>query len=104
MVSKNTKKCYSFWGSTSLKEAFTEIAVTYTFFDIDLLYHLNNIKPRINRIEIDYRHDGNSKFNVFSSTVGQGISLMAFRLGHSRFYKYVPDWARELYSRKFKWI
>jgi len=104
-IKVNDTQCgYKIIRTYMLKEAFTEVAVTNAFFDVDLLYHLNNIKPRINIIKIDYRHDGNCKFNVFSSTVGHGISLMAFRLRHSRFYKYVPDWARELYSRKFKWI
>ena len=59
---------------------------------------------KIREIPIKYVYDKNSKFKVSSMVIGGGISLFAFRMRHSRFYKYVPRWATELYLKKFRWI
>jgi glycosyltransferase involved in cell wall biosynthesis len=103
-IKLNDTQCgYKIMRTYMLREAFTKVAVTNAFYDVDLLYHLHKMKAKIIEINAEYSHDRNSKFNVFFLIVGLGISLMAFGLRHSRFYKYVPDWARELYSRKFRW-
>ena len=55
-------------------------------------------------IPVRYRHDEGSKFNVIALALGQGTSLLAFRIRNSRFYKYVPERIVELYYKKFRWI
>ena len=101
----DTQSGYKIIRTDMIREAFSKIAVTDAFYDVALLYYLNEFNPIIKEIdEVTYNHESNSKFNVISLTLGMGISLVAFRVRHSRLYKYIPDWARELYSRKFKWI
>ena len=90
--------------SDLLKKAFSNVAVTNTFFDVALIFYIELYGGRIIEIPVDYVHDDESKFNVISEIVGQGVSLFAFTIRHSRFYKYVPEWARDLYYRKFRWI
>jgi len=90
--------------SDLMKRAFSNISVTNTFFDVAMLYYIKMYGGRIIEIPVNYKHDEDSKFNVVSEIVGQGVSLLAFTIRHSRFYKYIPDWARNLYYRKFRWI
>jgi glycosyltransferase involved in cell wall biosynthesis len=90
--------------SDLIKRAFSNVSVTNTFFDVALLFYIKMYGGRIIEIPVNYKHDENSKFNVVSEIVGQGVSLLAFTIRHSRFYKYIPDWARNLYYRKFRWI
>jgi len=90
--------------SDLMKRAFSNISVTNTFFDVALLFYIKMYGGRIIEIPVNYKHDEDSKFNVVSEIVGQGVSLLAFTIRHSRFYKYIPDWARNLYYRKFRWI
>jgi len=90
--------------SDLMKRAFSNVSVTNTFFDIALLFYIKMYGGRIIEIPVNYKHNENSKFNVVSEIVGQGVSLLAFTIRHSRFYKYIPDRARNLYYRKFRWI
>lgn len=104
-VKVNDTQCgYKIIRTDLLKSAFKSVAVTNTFFDVALLYYLKRMGARIKEVEVEYTHDDQSKFNVVSEIIGQGISLIAFRIRHSRFYKHVPEWAANLYTRKFRWI
>ena len=101
---KDTQCGYKIIRTDIVKEAFNRIGVTNTFFDVALLYHIRKMGARLKEIDVKYLHNEESKFNVFPEIIGQGVSLFAFILRHSRFYKYIPNWARELYLRKFRWI
>ena len=100
----DTQCGYKLVRTSIIKEAFKRIGVTNTFFDVALLYHIQKMGGRIKEIEVKYSHRDESKFNILALIIGHGISLFAFRIRHSRFYKYVPKWATELYLRKFRWI
>jgi len=101
----NDTQCgYKIVRTEMLKRAFSQISITNTFFDVALLFYLKRSGARIGEVEVAYNHDDESKFNIVGEIIGQGVSLIAFRVRHSRFYKYVPVWARNLYFRKFKWI
>jgi len=101
----NDTQCgYKIVRTEMLKRAFSQISITNTFFDVALLFYLKRSGARIGEVEVAYNHDDESKFNIVGEIMGQGVSLIAFRVRHSRFYKYVPEWARNLYFRKFKWI
>jgi glycosyltransferase involved in cell wall biosynthesis len=101
----NDTQCgYKLIKTSLLKEAFSKVSVTNAFFDVALFYYIKRMGGKIKEVEVKYLHKGDSKFNILSLVIGEGISLLAFRLRHSRFYKYVPIWARELYQRKFKWF
>ena len=73
------------------------------FFDVSLLYHLKKNGAKSISVSVDYRHTDGSTFSPLLLAVGHGISLLAFRIYHSRFGRYVPDSIRDLYLRKFRW-
>ena len=100
----DTQCGYKLVRTSIIKEAFKRIGITNTFFDVALLYHIQKLGGKIKEIEVKYSHRDESKFNIIGEILGQGVSLFAFRIRHSRFYKYVPKWATELYLRKFRWI
>ncbi|MDA8055503.1 MAG: glycosyltransferase [Thermoplasmatales archaeon] len=101
---RDTQCGYKIVRTDLIKEAFRRVGVTNTFFDVALLYHIKKMGGRIKEVDVRYSHDEKSKFNIMTEIVGQGTSLLAFRLRHSRFYKYVPHWATEVYLKKFRWI
>jgi glycosyltransferase involved in cell wall biosynthesis len=104
-VRVNDTQCgYKIMKTEYAKKAFRKISVTNTFFDVALIFYLKKLGARIMEVPIGYNHDGESKFNVVSEILGQGSSLIAFRVRNSRFYKYVPKQLIVLYYRKFRWI
>ena len=100
----DTQCGYKLVRTSIIKEAFKRIGVTNAFFDVALLYHIQKLGGKIKEIEVKYSHRDESKFNIIGLILGLGASLLAFRIRHSRFYKYVPHWATDLYLRKFRWI
>jgi hypothetical protein len=86
------------------RRSFDSVTVTNTFFDVALLYKIKSLGGKINEKPVTYKHDGESKFNVVSEIVGQGVSLLAFRVRHSPIYGHVPESIKRLYYRKFRWI
>ena len=86
------------------KDAFDKISVSNTFFDVALLYYMKKRGARSVEIPVRYIHDDESKFNLIAEILGQGSSLLAFRIRNSRFYRYVPEKIIRLYYKKFRWI
>ncbi len=104
-IDVNDTQCgYIILRSNVAKEAFNKVRITNGFFYVPLIYYVIKMGGKIKEIPIKYVYNENSKFKVSSMVIGGGISLFAFRLRHSRFYKYFPHWATELYLRKFRWI
>jgi glycosyltransferase involved in cell wall biosynthesis len=104
-VRVNDTQCgYKIIRTQMLKRAFSQVSITNAFFDVALLFYLKGMGARIGEVSVAYSHDEESKFNVVALVLGLGVSLIAFRVRHSRFYKYVPEWAEDLYYRKFRWI
>ncbi|BAB60044.1 dolichol monophosphate mannose synthase [Thermoplasma volcanium GSS1] len=86
------------------QRAFNKITISNAFFDVALLYYLKKERAKYIEIPVEYNYDRNSKFHVVELVLGEGISLIAFRIRNSRFYKYVPEKLISLYYRKFRWI
>ena len=101
---KDTQSGYKIFRSKELLEALKKVGATNTFYDISLLYHLNKSGTEIMESQNYYVHDKGSKFNPFAEIFGQGISLMAFAIRHSRLYPYIPEFLISLYKKKFRWI
>lgn len=101
---KDTQSGYKVFRTKPFVSAMKKVGSTNTFWDVALLYYMNENKTRIREIEARYDHREESKFHPVGEVLGQGISLFAFRLRHSRFYRYVPKEFVSLYYRKFKWI
>ena len=101
---EDTQSGYKLMKTNLAKEAFRKISVTDATYDVALLYYTKQLGRSFKEVGVKYNHDQSSKFNVILLSIGMGISLLAFRVRHSRFYKYVPKWATELYKRKFRWI
>ena len=100
----DTQSGYKMFRSNEFLEALRKVGATNTFYDISLLYHLQKSGNLIHEINTPYIHDEGSKFNPIAEVIGQGVSLVAFVVRHSRFYPYVPEFLIDLYKRKFKWI
>ena len=79
------------------------VGVTNEFFDVSLVYHTKRAGARVTSVSVEYGHSDGSTFSPLLLAVGHGISLLAFRIYHSRFGRYVPDSIRDLYLRKFRW-
>jgi glycosyltransferase involved in cell wall biosynthesis len=104
-IDVNDTQCgYIIVKSSIAKEAFNKIRITNGFFYVPFIYYVRKMGGKILEIPIKYDHREGSKFKVSAMVIGGGISLLAFRIRHSRFYKYIPNWAITLYFRKFRWI
>ena len=101
---KDTQTGYKLIRSDLAKEAFKKITVTNTFFDVTLLYNIKKLGGKIEEVSVSYQHDYGSKFNLIPEIIGQGMSLLGFKIAHSKLEKYIPKKVRELYYRKFKWV
>ena len=101
---KDTQSGYKILKGEYARKAFISITVTNTFYDVALLYNIKKMGGKIIGKPVVYRHDSASKFKIISEILGQGLSLLAFRIRYSPFYKYIPKKLRDLYYRKFRWI
>ena len=101
---KDTQSGYKILKEEYARRALNTIMVTNTFYDVALLYDIKKLGGKIMEKQVTYNHDIHSKFNVISLALGLGISLLAFRIRYSPFYKYIPKNIRVLYYRKFRWI
>ena len=101
---RDTQTGYKIIKTEPFKQAMDKVSVTNTFFDVAMLYHLLRKKIKIKEIEVNYKHKEGSKFHPVGEVIGQGVSLLAFRLRYSRFYKHIPEKLIQLYYRKFRWI
>ena len=104
-VNVNDTQCgYKIIKTEYARKAFGKISVSNAFFDVALLYYLEKMNGKTIEVPVKYYHTGGSSFNIVSLTIGEGISLLAFRIRNSRFYRFVPKKFVELYYRKFRWI
>ena len=101
---KDTQTGYKIMKTRLLREGFERIAVTNTFFDVALLYYLKRRNASVSEIDVEYEHRDESKFNVFEEIIGQGVSLLAFRIWHSRIQRFIPKIFVGIYFRMFKWV
>ena len=101
---RDTQTGYKVFKTGPFMAAMKKVGSTNTFFDIALLYYLKEQKLRIKEVESSYVHRDESKFHPLGLIMGLGMSLVAFRVRHSRFYKYVPQLLVVLYYRVFRWI
>lgn len=101
---KDTQTGYKVFKTGPFIAAMKSVGSTNTFFDIALLYYLKEQKVKIKEVESSYIHRKGGKFHPFGGVIGMGASLIAFRVRHSRFFKYVPNALITLYYRKFRWI
>jgi glycosyltransferase involved in cell wall biosynthesis len=101
---KDTQSGYKIMNADLARKSFDSMTVTNTFYDVALLYKIKQMGGRITEKPVLYSHDGESKFNVVSEVLGQGMSLLAFRIRYSPLYRHIPESLEKLYYRKFRWI
>jgi glycosyltransferase involved in cell wall biosynthesis len=100
----DTQSGYKIVKTDIFKKAIKNVGVTNTFFDVDLIYYLKKNGAKSLEIPTKYTHSDGSKFNPLAEVIGQGISLFAFRIRHSRIYKYIPPQVEKLYFEIFLYI
>jgi glycosyltransferase involved in cell wall biosynthesis len=101
---RDTQSGYKVFKTKPFVAAMKKVGSTNAFFDVALLYYLKEQKANIKEVESSYVHRKESTFHPLMLAIGEGISLVAFRIRHSRFYKYVPNWLVSLYYQKLRWI
>ena len=101
---RDTQSGYKVFKTQHFLRAMNKVGVTNAFFDISLFWYLILENVKIKEVEASYNHRTGGKFNPLSGVIGLGVSLLVFRVRHSRFYKYVPRELISLYYRKFRWI
>ena len=101
---KDTQSGYKIMKAELAMKSFDSMTVTNTFYDVALLYKIKQLGGSITEKPVIYSHDGESKFNVVSEMLGQGMSLLAFRIRYSPVYRHIPEGLKNLYYRKFRWI
>ncbi len=101
---KDSQSGYKIFKASKFIDAMKKVGVTDAFFDVSLLFYLKESGSKIVESNVPYKHNENSRFHPLALTLGMGISLFAFRIRHSRFYKYIPESLKSLYYKKFRWI
>ena len=101
---KDTQSGYKIFKQKDFIDALKKVGVTNTFFDIPLLYQISSAGGKIVEVPAVYNHTKEGKFNPFGGAISLGISLITFKIRHSKLYDYVPDWMKSLYMRKFRWL
>ena len=101
---RDTQSGYKVFKKEQFVEGMKKVGPTNTFWDVSLFYHMNEDNVKIKEIKCDYNHRKESKFHPLGEIFGQGVSLIAFRVRHSRFFKYIPKELVSLYYRKLRWI
>ena len=99
----DTQCGYKLFRTEQLRNSMAKVGVTNAFFDVSLLYHMKKGGAKATSVSVEYMHSDGSTFSPLLLAVGHGISLLAFRIYHSRFGRYIPDSIRDLYLRKFRW-
>lgn len=101
---RDTQSGYVIANAKMYYESFKRVTLTNGFYYINLYYYLKQIGAKVKEINVFYNHAEGSKFNSLGMVIGGFVSLFAFRIRNSRFFKYVPENFIKLYYRIFKWI
>lgn len=101
---KDTQCGYKLIESRRLRTVFKKISFSNAFFDVAMLYYLKKSGANMKEISVEYEHSNESKFNIFGLILGQGISLLGFRIRNSPLWNYIPNSLVKLYYRKFRWM
>ncbi len=100
----DTQTGYKIFKTEKFIEAMKKVGTTNGFYEVPLLYYIKREGGKIVESDAEYKHDDGSKFHPLGLVIGDGVSLLAFAVRHSRFYKYVPDSLIKLYYRKIRWM
>lgn len=100
----DTQSGYKIMNAEYARKAFNSITVTNAFYDVALLYKIKKLGGKIIEKPAIYKHNVDSKFSIISLVFGLGVSLLAFRIRYSPFYKYIPAYVKLIYYNKFRWI
>lgn len=98
----DTQSGYKIFRTEQFVKAMRKVETTDAFWDVSLLYHLSKEGAKIKEIGCHYDHRKEGKFHPMNLVAGFAISLVAFRIRHSRFNRYVPEAFVSLYRRKFR--
>ena len=99
---RDTQSGYKMFRTPMFKDSIARVTTTNTFFDVALLYYLNKSESRILEIPVEYKHNIGSTFHPIGEIIGQGVSLVAFRVRHTKMFDYIPRAITNLYYRKFR--
>lgn len=100
----DTQSGYKLLRTTVFREAMSKVTTTNTFYDVAMLYYVKECGSKILEIPVPYEHCEGSTFRPMGEIIGQGVSLLAFTIRHTRLFNFIPKSLTDLYYRKFRWM
>ena len=81
-----------------------KLTVSNAFFLSALFVYSRKYGVAVVEVPVRYNHSDGSKFNIVMTSISYIVSITAFKIRNSKFYRYVPKKLIDLYYRKFRWI
>ena len=81
-----------------------KITVSNAFFLSAMFIYAKKYGVSVVEKPIKYDHSDGSKFNVVMTSISYIVSITAFKIRNSKFFDYTPEFIKELYYRKFRYL
>lgn len=100
----DTQCGYKLMKRSSIERIIKSITVSNAFFLSALFIYAKKYGVKVKEVSIKYNHSEGSKFNVVMTSISYMISISAFRIRNSRLYVFVPNFIKDIYYRKFRYL
>ena len=101
----NDTQCgYKLIKRESIEPILKNITVSNAFFLSALFIYSRKMGLNVVEIPIKYNYAHGSKFNVIMTGMSYIVSITAFRLKNSAFFKYIPNFVKNIYYEKLKFL
>ena len=101
---KDTQCGYKLIKKEAIKPILKNITVSNAFFLSALFIYSRNLGLKIIELPIKYNYAHGSKFNVVMTGISYIVSISAFRLKHSPFFDHIPNFVKNIYYKKLKFL
>ena len=101
---KDTQCGYKIMKRTVAESVMNRITFSNAFFLTAFFLHSGRMDIMSTEVPLEYNHTDGSKFNVVMTSVSYLVSITAFIVKNSKFFKYTPSFLKELYYKKFRYL
>ena len=101
---KDTQCGYKLLKRKSIEPILKNITVSNAFFLSALFIYSKRMGLKTTEMPIKYSYAHGSKFNVVMTGLSYIVSITAFRLKHSPFFEHIPNFLKNLYYEKLKFL
>ncbi len=81
-----------------------KITFSNAFFLTAIFLHAKKLRVKVIEVPVRYDHMEGSKFTVVMTSLSYLISIVAFKIKNSKYYNYTPEFLKDLYYRKFRYL